>query len=139
MITLPTDGPSYTAPHRALWWAGSILGLTGVGLGAFGAHALKGRIDDGLLSAFETGVRYQLFHAVALLVVAWLAGAANSKAARTAGWLLTSGTVLFSGSLYLMAIGAPRWFGAITPFGGVCLMAAWVLVAIAGGRLSRAR
>lgn len=139
MIAPHTDGRPSNAPHRGLWWVGSILGLTGVGLGAFGAHALKGRIDDGLLSAFETGVRYQLFHAVALLAVAWLAGAASSAPARTAGWLLTGGTVLFSGSLYLMAIGAPRWFGAITPFGGVCLMAAWVLVAIAGGRLSRAR
>lgn len=139
MNTRQNVDPAGTAPHRVLWCAASILGLTGVALGAFGAHSLKGRIDETLLSAFETGVRYQLFHAVALLVAAWLAGTAKSAAALAAGWFLIGGTVLFSGSLYLMAIGAPRWFGAITPFGGVCLMTAWVFLAVAGGRLSRAR
>lgn len=139
MTTHPSPSAPACAPQRTLWWFGSVSGLSGVALGAFGAHGLKGRIDDSLLAAFDTGVRYQLVHAVALLVVAWLAGSAQGRMARAAGWLMAIGTLLFSGSLYLMAVGAPRWFGAITPFGGVSFMLGWLLVAIAGSRLTRAR
>ncbi len=97
-----------------------------VALGAFGAHALKARLAPDLLAVYEVGVRYQLAHALALLAVAWAVARWPGSGALTAGgWLLVAGTVLFSGSLYLLSLTGTRWLGAITPLGGVLWLAAW--------------
>jgi uncharacterized membrane protein YgdD (TMEM256/DUF423 family) len=114
-----------------LLWA-SVLGGVGVGLGAFGAHALRGRLDQRRLEVFETGVRYQMYHALALFGVA----AARVPLPGTvllviAGWCFVAGTLLFSGSLYLLAITNRRALGAITPIGGLTLLVGWVLIFVA--------
>jgi uncharacterized membrane protein YgdD (TMEM256/DUF423 family) len=116
--------------------AAGVLGLTGVAIGAFGAHALKATlIERGMMQAWETGSRYHLFHAVALIgVAAWTLAANGSSGTRFMFWaarLWCIGVVLFSGSLYWLALGGPRWLGPVTPLGGVALMAGWLLLAIA--------
>ena len=116
--------------------AAGVLGLTGVAIGAFGAHALKATLfERGMMQAWETGSRYHLFHAVALVgVAAWTRAARGSNDARLMFWaarLWCVGLVLFSGSLYWLALGGPRWLGPVTPFGGVALMAGWLLLAVA--------
>ena len=116
--------------------AASILGLTGVALGAMGAHALKATlIERGMTQAWETAARYHLFHAVAALgVAAWIRAAANAASIGSMLWaarLWCLGTVLFSGSLYWLALGGPRWLGPVTPLGGVALMIGWALVGVA--------
>jgi uncharacterized membrane protein YgdD (TMEM256/DUF423 family) len=121
--------------HRAaLAWAGAV-GASGVALGAFGAHLLRPRLlASGTLDVWETAVRYQLVHAVALVGLAgWLRGAGRPPGA-PASWaagLWVAGTALFSGSLYGLALGGPRWLGPVTPLGGLCLIAGWVLAACA--------
>lgn len=112
---------------------GAILGFLGVLAGAFGAHALRARLAPELLAAFETGARYQQIHALALLVVALILRLHPSRAARTAGWLFTAGTVLFSGSLYALALTGERTLGMITPLGGLCLLAGWVAMIVWSG------
>lgn len=107
----------------------ALLALLGVALGAFGAHGLKGRLDASLLQAFETGVRYQLYHALALLYVGERAGRAAHSGFRLAGWLFVAGVVLFSGSLYALALTGERLWGAVTPVGGACFLAGWLLLA----------
>ena len=115
--------------------AAAILGLTAVALGAFGAHALKQTlIERGMTTAWETGSRYHLIHTVAVLgIAAWLRGAVeeSSRALPWAVKLWCAGTLLFSGSLYWLAVGGPRWLGPVTPVGGVLLIAGWVLVLVA--------
>jgi uncharacterized membrane protein YgdD (TMEM256/DUF423 family) len=117
---------------RTFWVLGCIFGFLGVGAGAFGAHALRARLPADLLAVFETGARYQMYHALALLAVATIASRAPTGAASAAGWLFTAGIVLFSGSLYLLALTGTRWLGAITPLGGVCFLAGWAALALAG-------
>lgn len=124
---------------RTFWWLGCIFGLAGVAAGAFGAHALRARIPADLLAVFETGARYQMYHALALLAVALLAARAPGGAVRAAGWLFTAGVVVFSGSLYALALSGVRVLGAITPIGGVCFLAGWIALAIAGARLVEER
>lgn len=115
--------------------AAGLLGVTGVALGAFGAHALKDfLLERGMTTAWETGSRYQLLHAVALLGVAAGLRSATGSAQRWLGRAATcwvAGTALFSGSLYLLAAGGPRWLGPITPLGGLALMAGWICVVVA--------
>jgi uncharacterized membrane protein YgdD (TMEM256/DUF423 family) len=109
-----------------------------VAAGAFGAHALRARLEPRLLEVFETGARYQMYHALALFAVAWIASrlpAGGAGAATLSGWLFVAGTVLFSGSLYAMALTGIRGLGAITPLGGVCFIAGWVALAVAASRL----
>jgi uncharacterized membrane protein YgdD (TMEM256/DUF423 family) len=109
-----------------------------VSAGAFGAHALRARLEPRLLEVFETGARYQMYHALALVAVAWVASrlpTGEAGAATLAGWLFVSGTVLFSGSLYAMAFTGIRGLGAITPLGGVCFIAGWVALGVAASRL----
>ncbi len=118
----------------ALLVAAGLLGALGVVAGAFGAHALRGQLDPALMSAFETGVQYHLLHSIALLGVAWLASRSPGAASATAGWAFVAGIVLFSGSLYLLALGGPRWLGPITPLGGAAFIIGWVAVAVAGWR-----
>ncbi len=122
-------------PFRFPLLAAAILGLTGVALGAMGAHALKATLAErGMTIPWETAARYHMFHAVALLgVAAWLraAPAANSRKMTWAALCWTTGTLLFSGSLYGLALGGPRWLGPITPVGGLVLIAGWLCVGLA--------
>jgi uncharacterized membrane protein YgdD (TMEM256/DUF423 family) len=108
---------------------GALSALTAVGLGAFAAHGLRGRVSDTMLAVFETGVRYHMYHALALLAVAWAAGRWPGSAATMAGWLFLAGTIVFSGSLYGLAAGGPRWLGAVTPIGGLAFLLGWLALA----------
>jgi len=113
------------------WFAvGAIAGAIGVTLGAFGAHALKSRVTEDLLSVFEVGVRYQMYHALALFAVAWAATQWPGSLINASGWLFTSGILIFSGSLYLMTFTGARWLGAITPIGGLCFILGWIALAV---------
>ncbi|MGB8511068.1 MAG: DUF423 domain-containing protein, partial [Pyrinomonadaceae bacterium] len=115
---------------RMFFAAGAVSAFVAVALGAFGAHALKSRLEPDMLMTFEVGVRYQMYHALALIAVAWAATrwpGASSVAA--AGWLLVAGTILFSGSLYLLSLTGLRWLGAITPLGGLAFLAGWLCLA----------
>ncbi len=114
----------------------AILGFTGVALGAFGAHALhETLLVRGTLNAWKTGVLYQLVHAVALIGVAAMIPSAETATRRYLGWvarLWVVGVILFSGSLYILALGGPGILGPITPLGGVALMLGWIVILIAG-------
>ena len=113
------------------WFAtGAVLCALGVVLGAFGAHGLRERLTADLLAVFETGVRYHLIHALGLLAVAWAASRWPNAWVGAAGWLFVAGIAVFSGSLYVLAVTGIRWLGAITPIGGVCLIAGWVVLAV---------
>ena len=120
-----------TAAARAMAISGAALALLGVALGAFGAHALRASLSPGDIEIFETAVRYQMYHAVALFGVAWLATRLVGPLMDWAGWLLVAGTVVFSGSLYLLVLTGTRWLGAITPVGGLMLVAGWLLIVVA--------
>lgn len=121
--------------ERLFFTLGALLGGLGVALGAFGAHALRGRIAESLLETYETGVKYHFYHALALLVVALLIGRwPHSNLPVVAGWLFVAGVIIFSGSLYLLAFTSIRWLGAITPIGGVALIAGWICLALAAWR-----
>ena len=114
---------------------GSVLSGLSVALGAFGAHALRERLDERMLANFETGARYQMYHALALMSVAWdVSRFPDSQMPVIAGWLFVAGIVLFSGSLYLMALTGQRWLGAVTPFGGVAFIAGWACLLLAALR-----
>jgi len=110
--------------------AGSLSALIAVAAGAFGAHALRRRLPGDLLAVFETGARYQMYHALALLFVAWAVTHWHGAPVRAAGWLFIGGTAVFSGSLYLLALTGARWWGAVTPIGGVLFLAGWLALAI---------
>jgi uncharacterized membrane protein YgdD (TMEM256/DUF423 family) len=109
---------------------GALSGALSVAAGAFGAHALRARVEPRLLEVFETGARYQMYHALALFAVAWVLSRSPSAVGTAAGWLFVAGTVLFSGSLYAMTFTGIRALGAITPIGGVCFIAGWVCLAL---------
>ena len=121
--------------HRTTLLAAGLFGLTGVALGAFGAHALRETLlERGMTTAWETAARYQLVHAVALFAAAaWQNTSQGTvqKRLNIASISWTVGMVLFSGSLYLLALGGPRWLGPITPFGGLALLAGWLGVVAA--------
>jgi uncharacterized membrane protein YgdD (TMEM256/DUF423 family) len=102
-----------------------------VAAGAFGAHALRTRLPADLLQVFETAARYQMYHALGLVAVAWVVGRWPGALPQWAGWLFVAGTILFSGSLYALALSGIRWLGAITPLGGVAFLAGWVCLALA--------
>jgi uncharacterized membrane protein YgdD (TMEM256/DUF423 family) len=113
--------------------AGAVCGFVGVGAGAFGAHALRQRLAPDLLAIWNTGAQYMLVHALALVLVGALAAraAAPSGALTVAGWCFLAGVVLFSGSLYALALSGARGLGAVTPFGGVAFLAGWAALAVA--------
>jgi uncharacterized membrane protein YgdD (TMEM256/DUF423 family) len=113
---------------RIVAFLGALNAFLAVAAGAFGAHGLKSRIEADLLVTFETAARYQMYHALGLFAVAWLV-AREAPLARPAAWLMFAGIVLFSGSLYALALTSVRALGAVTPVGGVCFLAAWALVA----------
>jgi len=108
----------------------SLNGFIAVALGAFAAHGLKNILSPELLNTFQTGVQYQMYHALALLGVGLLAlHYPNSPLLKTSGYLFLLGIILFSGSLYVLALSGIRWLGAITPLGGVAFLTAWALLA----------
>lgn len=115
--------------NKPLGALGGVFGGLAVIAGAFGAHALRGRLSFELLAAFETGARYQMYHALALLLVALMVERRPSPTLQAGGWCLAGGTVVFSGSLYLLALTGAGWWGAVTPLGGIALIIGWGLVA----------
>jgi uncharacterized membrane protein YgdD (TMEM256/DUF423 family) len=111
---------------------GALAGAAGVVVGAFGAHALKARLAPDLLAVWQTAVQYHFWHALGLVAIGVLALHLPASAAlKWAGWLMVAGLVLFSGSLYVLALSGARWLGAVTPFGGAAWIVAWVLLAVA--------
>ena len=110
---------------------GAVAGGVGVALGAFGAHGLKSRVSAEMLAVFETGVRYQMYHALALVAVGLAATRWTSVWLGAAGWLFLIGIVVFSGSLYVMTFTGIRWLGAITPIGGLSFILGWLSLALA--------
>jgi uncharacterized membrane protein YgdD (TMEM256/DUF423 family) len=119
-----------------IWLAlGAVSAGVAVAAGAFGAHALRSRLSPADLATFETGARYQMYHALALLAVGWVAMRAPSGAATLAGWGFVIGTALFSGSLYLLTLTGARWLGAVTPLGGIAFLAGWGALAVAALRI----
>ena len=119
---------------RVFFLLGALSGLISVAAGSFGAHALRQRLSPEYLTVFETAARYQMYHALALLAAAWAASRWPGALPSWAGWCFVAGTVLFSGSLYALALTGTRWLGAITPLGGVALMVGWICLAFAGIR-----
>lgn len=113
---------------------GAILGFLSVALGAFGAHGLRSKVTPELLSSFETGARYQMYHSLALILVGILANHSSSPLLEWSGRLFLAGVVLFSGSLYMLVFTGMNSFGAITPSGGLCFMAGWISLALAAYR-----
>ena len=117
---------------------GALLAGLAVAAGAFGAHALRSRLAPAELAAFETAARYQMYHALALLLTARLVAGRSNLLLRAAFWCFLAGSVLFSGSLYVLALTGARWLGAITPLGGVVLLAGWACLAAGSVRPGRA-
>ena len=108
---------------------GALSALISVAAGAFGAHGLRDSLPGDFLSVFETAARYQMYHALGLLAVAWAAEHRAAALPRLAGWCFVAGTVLFSGSLYALALTGIRSLGAVTPLGGVAFMIGWLCLA----------
>ncbi|PZO12021.1 MAG: DUF423 domain-containing protein [Leptolyngbya foveolarum] len=120
---------------RLFFAIASILGALSVAGGAFGAHALKGQLTETALGSFETGIRYQMYHALALLLVALLIKQSpNVSLLTVAGWCFIAGTVLFSGSLYGLSLAGIKALGPVTPLGGVAFIAGWICLAIASSK-----
>lgn len=115
--------------ERFFFLCGSISGFLAVALGAFGAHALKDRLAPEMASIFEVGARYHMVHALALLAVGCAAGRWPNASVAAAGWLFLAGTIIFSGSLYLLSLSGMRWLGAITPIGGLAFLLGWLCLA----------
>ena len=110
---------------------GSLAAFLAVALGAFGAHGLRGRLAPDMLAVFQTGVQYPMYHALALILVAGIMGHLSGWLIQTAGWCFVAGIVLFSGSLYLLAVTGVTTLGAITPIGGLLFLAGWACLAFA--------
>jgi len=122
--------------HRVFGTLGAISGFVAVAAGAFGAHGLRERLSPDLLAVFETATRYQIYHALALLIVASAAARDGfGWALMASGWLFVAGTILFSGSLYALALSGVRQLGVITPLGGLALLAGWAFLAWSALRL----
>jgi uncharacterized membrane protein YgdD (TMEM256/DUF423 family) len=119
---------------RTFWILGCLLALAAVAAGAFGAHGLRARVTPEMLAVFETGARYHMYHALALLAVALAARVRPLRGWTAAGWLFVAGIAIFSGSLYLLALTGTRWLGAVTPLGGAAFLAGWAFAAAAGAR-----
>ncbi|WP_444906858.1 DUF423 domain-containing protein [Microbulbifer sp. EKSA008] len=116
----------------------ALFGASGVALGAFGAHGLRGKVAENLLEAYKTGVQYQMIHALALFgVVLLVQNWGNRLSLTLSGALFTFGIIFFSGSLYALALGGPRWLGPITPLGGLMMIAGWVVLFFAAFNFSK--
>jgi uncharacterized membrane protein YgdD (TMEM256/DUF423 family) len=120
--------------ERIFFVLGALSAFVGVSAGAFGAHSLEGRIGLEMVSVFEVGVRYQIYHAFALIAAAWAHSKWPSWLVKTGGWLFVIGTIFFSGSLYVLSMSEIKWFGAMTPLGGLSFLAGWVCLARAAWR-----
>lgn len=108
---------------------GALNGALAVGLGAFGAHGLKNRVDENLLATWATASDYHFYHALALLLTGMLAKILQTSSVITAGWVLFAGMLVFSGSLYILVLSGQKWLGAITPLGGTALIVGWLMLA----------
>jgi len=115
--------PDVRSPWIAL---GALNAAVAVGAGAFAAHGLRERLDARALEVFETGARYQMYHALGLIAAAWAAARWPGPAVTWAGWLFVAGTVIFSGSLYALVLTGVKGLGAVTPVGGVLFLAGWL-------------
>lgn len=116
---------------RTFLFFGSLFGFLGVAFGAFGAHALKSRLSPEMLAVFETGVRYQMYHAFAILIVAAAIGRiGDANLLVLAGWFFVAGVLLFSGSLYALSLSGVGALGAITPVGGLLFLIGWVCLGL---------
>ena len=122
MSTTQTDA-------RRFGLAAALSGALAVAAGAFATHALRGTLSADALANWETGARYQMYHALALMLVAWRVGQRPGRPILIAGWAFIAGTVLFSGSLYLLSLTGLRWLGALAPFGGAALIGGWLALA----------
>jgi uncharacterized membrane protein YgdD (TMEM256/DUF423 family) len=116
---------------KTFLFVGALMAGVGVGLGAFGAHGLRGRLSPDMLAVFETGVRYHMYHALAIMATAALMTRLEGRAATVAGWSFTAGILIFSGSLYALALTGVTTLGAITPIGGLAFLIGWVSLMIA--------
>jgi len=114
---------------RLFFTLGALSGFIGVALGAFAAHGLKSRLTPELLATFEVGVRYQMYHAFALLAVGWAQTRWPGQVLNASGWLFVAGTLLFSGSLYVLSLTGEKWLGAVAPVGGLALLGGWLCLA----------
>jgi uncharacterized membrane protein YgdD (TMEM256/DUF423 family) len=114
---------------------GAIFGGLSVAAGAFGAHALRAQLEPRMLEVFETAVRYQMYHALALFAAAWVYQQTEAQAAQVAGWAFLAGILLFSGSLYAMVFTGIRALGAVTPLGGAAFVVGWAALAVAALKL----
>jgi uncharacterized membrane protein YgdD (TMEM256/DUF423 family) len=119
---------------RVFFGLGAVSAMLAVGAGAFGAHALRARVSPEHLAIFETGARYQIYHALALLAVAWAVSRWPGSLPVFAGWLFVLGSILFSGSLYILALTGVRWWGAVTPIGGLAFLGGWVCLVLTAVR-----
>ena len=117
--------------ERFFFAAGALSAFIGVAAGAFGAHALKAKMTPDMLAVFEVGVRYQMYHAFALIACAWALTKWPGTLVTASGWLFIAGTIVFSGSLYALSLSGIRWLGAITPLGGLALLAGWICLGVA--------
>lgn len=124
----PMDTP------RILLVAAAVAGFTGVAAGAFGAHGLEKSLPPDRLEVFHTAARYHLIHALALVAAAWVASRYDPSWGRAAGFAFVAGIVVFSGSLYGLALSGVRWLGAVTPIGGLAFLAGWFALGVAAFR-----
>ena len=122
---------------RTFFILGSVFGMTAILAGTFGAHGLEQTVTPALLETFDTGVRYHMYHALALIGVAWACEHFGGKLPIAAGWLFVIGIIVFAGSLYLLAITGARWLGMITPIGGGAFVVGWLLLIVAGAQNRR--
>jgi uncharacterized membrane protein YgdD (TMEM256/DUF423 family) len=111
--------------NRVFFSLGALFALLSVAAGAFGAHLLRNQLDVQSLEIFQTAARYQMYHALALLVVGWVAMNGHNKLLSWAGWCFTAGILIFSGSLYGLSLSGVKILGAVAPLGGLSLMAGW--------------
>ncbi|HEY5541848.1 MAG TPA: DUF423 domain-containing protein [Candidatus Binatia bacterium] len=119
---------------RFFFTAGAIMAFLAVALGAFGAHALKNRLTPDMLDIFEVGVRYHMYHALGLFAVAWATSRWPESNVTAAGWAFIVGIIIFSGSLYILSMTGMRWFGVVTPLGGLAFLIGWAILVWSVGR-----
>ena len=119
------------SPPRLFLALGAGSAFLGVAAGAFGAHALRTRLTPEMLAIFELAVRYQMYHALALIACAWAVTKWPGALVVASGWLFVAGTLIFCGTLYALALTGMRWLGAVTPLGGVAFLAGWLCLAAA--------
>lgn len=127
---------------RNVFRIGALMAALGIVAGAFGAHVIKGKVEPKDLETFEIAVRYQMYHALGLMAVAgWFQALADrdtvAKTPKTAVLMLITGTIIFSGTLYGIVAGGPRWLGAITPIGGTLQIIGWAMLAFCGGNKTK--